>query len=348
MSESEEQDVTEEASNEDVASDVEEPVLSDEEKEALLDGIENGEIEVHSAQGPRYAEVRDFVISPRAHMKTNSFPRLELLNGQFSATMSKTGEKLLNVPFRVFPGNIETLEFAEVIETASTVSVVLDFGVEPLEGKALMFFPSDSVAQLVESFFGGSSDKPTLQNSGFYTAGEKAVVQKFGEEIGECLKTTWEKLSPIQPTKPKAYLSSDLIEGVDAGTEVISCSFFTKINEAECEFRVLWPTETIKPLIPALKDQKRDSDPTKDARWASVIRSKVTDSVVRISSEIAHTSMALRDVAELSPGDIIDIDNPRDSTVFAKSVPVLKGLFGVHDGHYAIETTQWIADREKA
>ena len=80
-----------------------EPVLSDEEKEALLDGIASGDVEVHSTDGPRYAEVSDFVISPRAHIVTNGYPRLDLLNAQMSALMSKTAEKLLNVPVRVTP-----------------------------------------------------------------------------------------------------------------------------------------------------------------------------------------------------------------------------------------------------
>ena len=135
-----------------------EPVLSDEEKEALLDGIASGEIEVHSTSGPRYAEVSDFVISPRAHIVTNGYPRLDLLNAQLSTLMSKTAEKLLNVPVRVTPGSIEEIDYGELEEREEGVALVVDFTLAPLEGIALSYFDSGVVAQLVECFFGGSSE----------------------------------------------------------------------------------------------------------------------------------------------------------------------------------------------
>ena len=52
--------------------------------------------------------------------------------------------------------------------------------------------------------------------------------------------------------------------------------------------------------------------------------------------------MSLRDVAKLEAGDIIPITNPQRGTVYAASVAVMDGRFGVHDGRYAIEARRWI------
>ena len=62
----------------------------------------------------------------------------------------------------------------------------------------------------------------------------------------------------------------------------------------------------------------------------------------QISSGVGKARMTLREVAELLPGDIINISNPSKGTVFAKQVPILEGRFGVHDGRYAMETTRWL------
>ncbi len=325
-----------------VESAVEEPVLSDEEKEALLDGIQSGEVEVHATDGPRYAEVSEFVISPRAHIVSNSYPRLNLLNTQFATTMGKTAEKLLNVPVSIYPGAIETFDYGELLERQKGVAVIVDFVVPPLEGIALLYFDSGVVAQLVECFFGGSSEEPATQSEDFFTTGERAVVQKFSSELLSELGKAWEKLSPVEPQQKGLQLSSDLIEGIDQSTPVFCCTFDMTINDAERQFRIVWPAPTIKPLIPAFKDQKRDADPLQDAHWKSVISRKVTDTSVAISSEVGRTTMSLREVAELDVGDIIDIGNPRRTFIFARDVPVLEGLFGMHNGHYAIEATRWL------
>ncbi len=60
-------------------------VLSDEEKDALLEGVEKGEVEVQSATGPTYATVQPYVVSPRNHIVTNSFPRLQSMNRKLGA-----------------------------------------------------------------------------------------------------------------------------------------------------------------------------------------------------------------------------------------------------------------------
>ena len=63
---------------------------------------------------------------------------------------------------------------------------------------------------------------------------------------------------------------------------------------------------------------------------------------MRISSRVGKSKMTVGGVAALEPGDIIDIDNPRLSTLFIKHVPLLNGRFGVHEGKYAIEATDWL------
>ena len=48
------------------------PVITDDEKDALLDGVATGEVEVQSFDGPRYAEVNDFVIPARSRIATSA------------------------------------------------------------------------------------------------------------------------------------------------------------------------------------------------------------------------------------------------------------------------------------
>lgn len=335
--------MSDEAINDDIVDEeAGEPVISDEEKEALLEGIESGAIEVQTNSGPRYAEVKDFELSSRAYIVTNSYPRLELLNTQLSTLMSKRAEKLLNVPTRVYPGAIEHQEFGQLLEAQNRVSLMLGFTAAPLEGRAFVHLGAGLVAQLVECFFGGSSDEPATQSTNFFTAGEKAVAQKFTAELLTAIEETWEKLTAIRPQFAEVHLSSDLIEGLDAGTPLICSSFDFTVNESQEAFRLLWPVDMISGLIPALKDQKRDVDPAKDAQWRKLISGGVTQTSVPLSCEVGRTTMSLRDIVELKPGDIIPIDNPRKSTIFARGVPVMSALFGVHGGRHAVEATHWV------
>ena len=49
------------------------PVLTDDEKDALLEGMSTGEVEVHSNAGPAYAEVKPFEIQHTASLPAHPF-----------------------------------------------------------------------------------------------------------------------------------------------------------------------------------------------------------------------------------------------------------------------------------
>ena len=90
-----------------------EPVLTDEEKGALLEGMSSGEVEVHSNRGPTYATVKPFEIGSRARISTNSYPRLQTLNRQFASRMGKQTETLLNAEATINPVGVRTISYSD-------------------------------------------------------------------------------------------------------------------------------------------------------------------------------------------------------------------------------------------
>ena len=164
----------------------------------------------------------------------------------------------------------------------------------------------------------------------------------FADAALSVISEVWAPLVRMSPETVGRHLSSAVLDGVDAGDLVITSDFSLDIAGNQQGFHILWPVSTVASLMPVFEGQKRDRDAAEDARWERSLRSRVTESVVRISSDIGQTRMTLGAVAELAPGDVITIGNPRAGTVSAQNVPILAGRFGVHDGRYAMETTNWL------
>jgi len=344
MSEENAQESLQESADQGVDASANEPVLSDEEKDALLDGIASGNVEVTTRGGSRYASVEDFVISPRAHIQSNSYPRLALIDKQIATLLSRRAEKLLNTPLKVMPGEIEKLDFGQLLEREEQTSLLISFTCEPLEGPAFLFFEANVVAQLVECFFGGKHAEAKTQNGSLFTAGERAVAQKFATEVLSCVKENYEPVLPIDPVLTAVHMSTDLIDGLEVSTEVLSSGFDLLLGETQAAFRVMWPVESMKALIPLFKDQKREADPAQDAFWNATISSGLHATTIGVHCEVGRRSMSLREIVELEVGDIIPIDDPRKTVLFANKVPVLKGYFGVHDERHAMEARIWLKD----
>jgi len=321
------------------------PVLTEEEKGALLEGVSSGQVEVHANGGPTYADVKAFEFGPNSRIVTNSFPRLQSLNRQFATRFAKQAEQLLNAETVVTFNNVANIPFSEFGEKGEGLSLLLEFVPKPLDGSALINLNSQLVELLVETFYGGGGNDPAdpaREDAVFYTPGETNVATMFGNAVLSIIADVWQPLSRFAPEMLGDHLSSGVIDCIDGGDAVICSEFDIKIGETEQHFHILWPLATVSSLVPVFEGQKRERDSAEDARWDRSLRSRLTDAIVSISSGVGNTSLTLRQVADLTPGDVINITNPQKGVIFASTVPVIEGRFGVHDGRYAIETTQWL------
>ena len=322
-------------------------VLTDDEKDALLDGVATGEVEVQSTAGPIYAEVKPFEIAERSRLVSNSFPRLQRLNQRVASRVSKLTEQLVSAETEIRPSGIDTCQYGEYCERTSGLSLIVEFSAKPLEGSGLVVLGADLVGHLVEAFYGGLGNESGRQASDFFTRGEISVAALFGNDVMQTIADVWRPVMDTEREQVATHQNSDIIEGFDASDRVICAEFEISFLEQQQTFQVVWPVSMLAPLLPVFEGQKRERDPVQDARWATSLRSRLSDSMVGISSRVGNKQLTLGAVAELAPGDVIDIDNPRTSTVFVKHVPLLEGRFGVHEGKYAIEATDWLgADTE--
>lgn len=317
-------------------------VLTDDEKDALLDGVASGEVEVTTFDGPRYAEVRDFEIPARSRIATNSYPRLDKLNRRFANRAEKVVEQMVSAETEIKVGELDTCSYGEYCDRIAEFSLVIEFAAKPLDGSALIYVGAGFVRQLVESFYGGEGNEPADHPPDTFTRGEISVAKLFCRDMLSTLADVWRPLMITEHEQVGVHLSTDIVDGFDTSDTVISADFMLEFSKQEYTFHIIWPTRMVAPLLPVFEGQKRERDAAQDALWEKAIRNRITDSVVGISSHVGNSQLTLGAVAELTPGDIIEIDNPRNSTVFVKQVPILKGLFGVHEGRYAIEATDWL------
>jgi flagellar motor switch protein FliM len=316
------------------------PVITDEEKDALLDGVEAGEIAVQADGEQSYASVRDFEFPERSRIVSNSFPRLAVLNDQLAIKGSRSFEKLFNSPVLLRNTGIDFMSFSAFRYRSR--SAILEFTLAPLEGPAIIVLAAPTLARLVETFFGGSSDNPLRIADEGFTPGELTVAMLFGREFVKTLEVAWQSFYEVKAEIAGVRQESDVVEILEPGEHVVVCNFDVECLGDPEQFQVVLPTGMLAPILPALEGQKRDRNPEEDVRWERSLRDTVTDSVVHVTTTVGEARLTLRDIVDLKPGDVIGIDDPRNGRLLAAGKPVIAGRFGVHDGCYAMETTHWL------
>lgn len=323
-------------------------VLTNDEVDALLDGVESGEVEVQSADGPHYASVAPFEIPQRSRIVSRSFPKLELLNDRFAEQLKKRTGQLLQSELGVSCGETASSSFGEICAQHPDGQVAVEFVAPPLVGRGAIVLGAELVHHLVELFFGGGASEPGEPRIGGFTVGELRVIRTYSTVVLDVLKTLWEPIQEINPELHKTELNVSLLDIAEEPDQVIKSTFNFLVDEHDGALYLLLPAAMVERILPMFKGTERKEDPAQDERWANTIREVLAEINVTLSSDVGHARMTLGELICLEPGDVIGIDSPRTARINAHSVPLLEGRFGVHGGRNAVEASKWLgADTEK-
>jgi flagellar motor switch protein FliM len=324
------------------ANEMNDKVLTDEEKNALVEGVESGEIEVQSSSGPTYASVTAFRIPARAHIVKNGYPRLKLLNQQVAERIARDVEQLLQRDVTVNASELVVNSYVRVCERLPDLVAAIVFEAAPLQGQGLITLESSMVRLLVDTFFGGDGVDSEIYPVNSFTTGELSVSNLFASIVLSAIRDSWAPLQEIVAERVTTEVSIDLVDIVTESDLVICTEFEISLSDRQCLFQVLLPIEMLQPLLPVFDGQKGDRDPVDDARWAKAIQRRVVESRVNLTSNVFLPEMTLGELVELGPGDVIEIEQPQQATVMAKNVQLINGRLGVHRGRNAVEAIEWV------
>ncbi len=326
-----------------------ENVLTNDEVGALLDGVESGEVEVHSTDGSRYASVAPYDIPQRSRIVSNSFPKLELLNEVFAENLRRRAQQLLHCELGLACSETTNAPLGVICDDLSDMHVAVQFVAPPLPETGAIVLSAELVHQLVEIFFGGTGSEPKEPGLGGFTLGELRVTYAFSNLVLETLKEVWEPVRSIEPEQTKTESSVGSLNIAGETGPVIKSVFEFSFEEHEGSLHLLLPNAMVEPLLPLFKGTDRKVDTVQDEMWQETISTSLAGIDVNLSTNVGHATMTLGELICIEPGDIVSIDSPRIATIFAQKVPLLKGRFGVHLGRNAVEAMQWFnADSVKS
>lgn len=327
-------------------------ILTEDEKNALLEGVTSGAVKVQAAGGPRYASVRPFDVDGRDRIVSNSYPRLQALNQRFAEGLSRQADKLLQSDVEVRPHELTVRASAECSGLLAGPGVAVFFEAPPLDGSALIVLRPELVGHLVEAFFGGPGMAASGIGSGAFSAGELSVSNRFASLVLSVIQESWQAVTALSPARSRTEASLDHVEFATECDCVIDTAFELALAAGDADrrgrFHVLWPRDMVEPLLPAFEGRKRDRDAALDAQWEKAIRRRMADVPMRISTRVGQAGLTLGDVIALAPGDVISIGSPRGATLLANGVPIINGRFGVFDGRNAVEAGEWLSPGSRA
>jgi flagellar motor switch protein FliM len=319
-----------------------EDILSQDEIDALLTGVDGGEVDTEDDGLLEDGEVRTYDFNSQDRIVRGRMPTLEMINERFARNFRITLFNFLRRSPSITVEGIQMTKFGEYIHSLFMPSNLNLVKVKPLRGTALFVLNPKLVYSIVDSFFGGDGRYHTKIEGRDFTTTEMHVVKSILMKIFDDLKEAWAPVMKVEFEHAGSEVNPHFANIVTPTEVVVVSTIHVELDNGGGDIHLTMPYSMLEPIREQLDAGVQSDTSDYDFRWINSLREEIKSAPVNISSTLTETSITLRELNNLKVGDVIPVDLPEYVTGEVDGIPVFRGQYGLSRGSRAIKIVDMI------
>lgn len=312
-------------------------LLSQDEIDALLHGVDDGDIETESDE-PEDG-IQSYDLSTQDRIVRGRMPTLEMINERFARYTRISIFNLLRRSADVSVGGIQVIKFGEYVHSLYVPTSLNMIRIKPLRGTGLFILDAKLVFKLVDNFFGGDGRHAKIEGREF-TPTENRVVQMVLKQAFVDMEEAWRAVLPVKFDYLSSEVNPSLANIVSPSEVVVVSSFHIELDGGGGEMHLTLPYSMIEPLREVLDSGVQSDVDDTDERWSKSMREEIYGAEVELKGKLLDKQMSLADVANLQAGDIIPVEMPKSLMVLANGIPSFRAKLGQSREKLALKITE--------
>ncbi|WP_067866485.1 flagellar motor switch protein FliM [Neptuniibacter marinus] len=316
-------------------------LLSQDEIDALLHGVDDGDVETSEEIEVEDGEVRPYDLASHERIVRGRMPTLEMVNERFARYTRLSLFNLLRRSADVTVGGVQVMKYGDYIHTLYVPTSMNLVRVSPLRGTALFIMDAKLVFKLVDNFFGGDGRHAKIEGREF-TPTETRLIHKALEQFFLDLEEAWHPVKELSFEHLGHEMNPAMANVINPTEVVVVSTFQVDLEGGAGEFHVAMPYSMLEPIRDLLVSGFQNNEDEKDERWQIALQRDILMAQLPLDMVVAQQDMTLRDVLELEAGDVIPIELPSSFELKANKVPVYRCTMGVARGNLAVKIVDQI------
>ncbi|VAW64497.1 Flagellar motor switch protein FliM [hydrothermal vent metagenome] len=321
-------------------------VLSQDEIDALLHGVDDGDVETDSDEDLNDGTARSFDFNSQERIVRGRLPTLEMINERFARNFRVSMFNLLRRQAEIAVGGVQMMKFAEYVHSLYVPTSLNMIKVEPLKGTALFVIDPKLVFIVVDNFFGGEGRFYNKIEGREFTPTEQRVISMLLEQIFKDLQNAWKPVKPLEFEYQSSEVNPHLANIVSPTEVVVVSTFRVDLEGGGGDLHVTFPYSMVEPIRDLLDAGVQSDMSEVDDRWRLSLRDEIFESKVEVRSQMAEIEINLSDINNLKVGDVIPFDMPDKVVLEAEEIPLFRGTLGVSRGNAAIKVIERVTRPE--
>lgn len=320
-------------------------LLTQDEIDALLHGMDVGEISIETEHEGPATDLYDFASQDR--IVRGRLPALDMINDRFARSFKASLFGMLRRAAEITVSPVQMLKFGEFVHGMHVPTSLNLIKLEPLRGKALVVLDSRLVFSVVDSYFGGAGRAHLKAAGQAFTPTENRVISLMLQKAFVDLAQAWQPVFQVEFSALGAEVNPQYANIVNPSDVVVVTRFKIDLDDASGDLHLCLPYAMLEPIRELLDSSLQGERSEQDGRWAQALREELKAVEVELSSTLSEVKLTLGELSRLKIGDIIPIDLPEEVSAKVEGIPVLQAKLGSFQGNYSLKVARWLEQPER-
>jgi flagellar motor switch protein FliM len=289
-------------------------VLSQDEIDALLQGIDDGDIDTPdsvASSTTRKQEGPPLYDFSRSELSIHGqLPGLESIFNKFARRLRNIFASELGKAVYVGLDSLEAVPYEDLIKRLPLPSSIHLARLEPLRGQSLVVLEARLAYAMIEIFFGGTGLRPVKVEGREFTPIETSFLGKFVTKMLKGMEDAWQPL--VQVTG--RYLGSEMnpyLLGATAVADVMVMGTFNVEMSSQISGEIIFsiPLSALEEVRDRLKSSfllEQEGEDNYETKYR--LRAHLRKTEIELCAVVDVIELSLQEILNLQPGDFVQLN----------------------------------------
>jgi flagellar motor switch protein FliM len=314
-------------------------VLSQQEIDALLSALNNGELQASDVQ-EKNEKVKVYDFKRAMRYSKEQLRSITRIHENFSRLLSSYISTQLRTYVQIEIDLVDQVNYSEFIASIPSKTILTVFDVKPVDGKMALEINPQVAYAIIERLLGGQGDPSSRDGS--LTEIEMVLMQKVFARGFDLYQEAWKNIENIKAKWDGIETNPQFIQIASSNDTVIIIVFHTKIGETTGRMTLCLPHLIVEPVLPKLSThQMLSSMGKKNVPQKDRIKQNLDSVRVPVLAELGRATLPVSELLNLQVGDVIGIETGKIQ-VKVEQLTRFLGNPGIKKGRYAVQIDQVI------
>jgi flagellar motor switch protein FliM len=320
-------------------------LLSNEELDALSEGVMRGDIEVDTGVNTGLQVVKHDLAAEDSSLGVN-VTALDMIAERFIRLFRLGMLETLRTSPRINPVKVQITRFGDYLNKLKAPLSVNIVRMQPLRGTVMVVLDPSVVFSSLDSFFGGfgSGGRATPRTDGedgvhtpplpagrLFTPTESRIIRLILSVFFRSMKEAWSPVMKVEYETLGSEINPHFAQIADENDLVVVSRFESEgRGEGSGFVDMVYPYNALKPLRDVLRSRVQTNDTTEasDAQWRAELAVAVKDSALTMKVALGQLTLSMAAFENMQEGDLLYFKKPDMARISVNDVPIFDGQVG--------------------